>query len=106
MAVPIDKNDKKRGAKMDEELRKILEKRKANIKVVGAGGAGNNTITRMMQIGIEGAETIAMNTDAQDLLYSDADAKVLIGKEITGGLGAGGDPKIGAESAKDVGIGI
>jgi len=86
---------------IDEELRKILETRKANIKVVGSGGAGNNTITRMMEVGIVGAETIAMNTDAQDLLYSDADAKVLIGKEITGGLGAGGDPNIGTEAAKE-----
>jgi hypothetical protein len=75
----------------DEELRKILESRKAEIKVVGVGGAGGNTVSRMMQIGIVGAETVAMNTDAQDLLYTDADKKVLIGKELTGGLGAGAD---------------
>jgi ribosomal protein uS4 len=76
----------------DEELRTILESRKTQIKVVGCGGAGNNTITRLMQVGIVGAETIAINTDAQDLLYTDADKKVLIGKELTGGLGAGADP--------------
>lgn len=90
-----------RNAEMDEELRKILESRKAEIKVVGAGGAGGNTISRLMQVGIVGAETVAINTDAQDLLYTDADRKVLIGKEITGGLGAGADPKVGSEAAKE-----
>ncbi|MEM7828434.1 MAG: cell division protein FtsZ [Candidatus Aenigmatarchaeota archaeon] len=86
---------------VDEELRKILESRKAEIKVVGVGGAGNNTISRLMQVGIVGAETIAINTDAQDLLYTDADRKVLVGKELTGGLGAGADPKVGMEAAKE-----
>ncbi|MEM5793325.1 MAG: cell division protein FtsZ [Candidatus Aenigmatarchaeota archaeon] len=99
MAVPR-KNGFKTN-KYDEELKKFLAKKKANIKVIGSGGAGNNTITRMMQVGIEGVETIAMNTDAQDLLYSDADKKLLIGKEVTGGLGAGGDPKVGNEAAKE-----
>jgi cell division protein FtsZ len=85
----------------DEELRAILEQRKTQIKVVGAGGAGNNTITRLMQVGIVGAETVAVNTDAQDLLYTDADKKVLIGRELTSGLGAGANPQIGMESAKE-----
>ena len=102
MAVPLDKKRRERKMQeIDEELRKILESKKANIRVVGTGGAGNNTITRLMEVGIVGAQTIAINTDAQDLLYSDADIKVLIGKEITGGLGAGGDPKIGTEAAKE-----
>lgn len=91
----------RRASEYDEELREILEKRKTQIKVVGAGGAGNNTITRLMQVGIVGAETIAVNTDAQDLLYTDADKKVLIGRELTGGLGAGADPKIGMEAARE-----
>ena len=86
---------------MDDDLRKLLEAKKASIKIIGAGGAGNNTISRLMQVGIVGAEAIAVNTDAQDLLYTDADIKILIGKEITGGLGAGADPKIGEESAKE-----
>jgi len=90
-----------RTTETDEELRKILESRKAEIKVVGIGGAGGNTLSRLMQVGIVGAETIAINTDAQDLLYTDADRKVLIGKELTGGLGAGADPKIGNEAAKE-----
>ena len=85
----------------DEELRKLLESRKADIKVVGSGGAGGNTVSRLMQVGIIGAESVAINTDAQDLLYTDADAKLLIGKEITGGLGAGADPKVGEEAAKE-----
>src|SRR3989344_8848344 len=88
-------------APADEELRKILESKKAEIKILGAGGAGGNTISRLMQGGGVGAETIAINTDAQDLLYTDADIKILIGKEITGGLGAGADPKVGEESAKE-----
>src|SRR3989338_3186607 len=85
----------------DEDLRKLLESKKAVIKVIGTGGAGGNTISRLMQVGIVGAETIAVNTDAQDLLYTDADIKILIGKEITGGLGSGADPRIGEEAAKE-----
>jgi cell division protein FtsZ len=90
-----------RDEEMDEELRRILESRKAEIKVIGIGGAGGNTISRLMQVGIVGSETVAVNTDAQDLLYTDADRKILIGKDITGGLGAGADPNIGAEAAKE-----
>ena len=90
-----------RDDEMDEELRRILESRKAEIKVVGVGGGGGNTVSRLMQVGIVGAETIAVNTDAQDLLYTDADKKILIGKDITGGLGAGADPSVGTEAAKE-----
>ncbi len=97
VAVPSRRHD----PQADEELRKILESRKAEIKVAGIGGAGGNTIARLMQIGIVGAESIAINTDAQDLLYTDADQKVLIGKELTGGLGAGADPHVGEEAAKE-----
>ncbi len=88
-------------APIDEELKKLLESKKAEIRVIGCGGAGGNTISRLMQVGIVGAETIAVNTDAQDLLYTDADVKILIGKEITGGLGAGADPRVGEEAAKE-----
>ncbi|MEM5777553.1 MAG: cell division protein FtsZ, partial [Candidatus Aenigmatarchaeota archaeon] len=102
MAIqPFLKKTVRKESKIDEELKKLLEEKKANIKVVGSGGAGNNAITRMMQTGIQGVYTIAVNTDAQDLLYSDADFKLLIGKELTGGLGAGGDPKVGMEAAKE-----
>lgn len=86
---------------LDEELEDLLSKQKATIKVVGAGGGGNNTINRMTEVGIVGAETIAVNTDAQDLLYTTADKKVLLGKEISKGLGAGSIPKIGEEAARE-----
>ena len=85
----------------DEELRRLLESRKADIKVVGSGGAGGNTVSRLMQVGIVGAETIAINTDAQDLLYTSADKKILIGREVTRGLGAGSNPKMGEEACKE-----
>lgn len=85
----------------DADLQELLKKKKANIVVVGCGGAGNNTISRLMQIGIEGAKTIAVNTDAQDLLYTDSDEKILIGKDITEGLGAGANPKVGEAAAKE-----
>ncbi|MBN2517604.1 MAG: cell division protein FtsZ [Candidatus Altiarchaeota archaeon] len=85
----------------DEQLMKLIDGLKTSIKVVGVGGAGCNTITRLSEIGIEGAETITMNTDAQDLLYSLADKKVLLGPELTGGLGAGADPSVGENCAKE-----
>lgn len=86
---------------VDEELEKLLSQKKARIKVIGAGGAGNNTVSRISEIGIVGAETIVVNTDAQDLLNSTADKKLLIGKELTGGLGGGSDPNVGREAAKE-----
>jgi len=86
---------------IDKELEEILAKQKAKIKVIGTGGAGNNTINRVTEVGVTGAETIAINTDAQDLLYTTADIKVLIGREITNGLGAGSIPKVGEEAARE-----
>ena len=93
--MPTKKHD------IDEELERLLAKQKATVKVIGTGGGGNNTINRITEVGIEGAETIAMNTDAQDLLYTTADKKILLGKELTGGLGAGSIPKIGEEAAME-----
>ncbi len=92
---------KKANQEIDEELQKIIAGHKTRIKVIGCGGAGNNTINRIFEVGIKGIETIAINTDAQDLLYTSADKKLLIGKELTHGLGAGSNPKIGEESAKE-----
>ncbi|WP_461865624.1 cell division protein FtsZ [Thermococcus sp.] len=86
---------------VDEELRRLLEQIQAKIYVVGIGGAGCNTVNRMMQVGIQGAKIIAVNTDAQDLLKIKAHKKILIGKELTRGLGAGNDPKMGEEAAKE-----
>lgn len=85
----------------DRELEKLLTSKKARIKVIGCGGAGKNTISRISEIGILGAETIALNTDAQDLLYTNAERKLLIGKELTGGLGTGSNPKLGMEAAEE-----
>lgn len=86
---------------MDAELEALLTQHKARIKVVGCGGGGNNTINRISEVGIEGAETVAINTDAQDLLYTTSDHKILIGRELTKGLGAGAIPKVGEDSARE-----
>ena len=86
---------------LDAELEELLSNQKAKIKVIGTGGSGCNTINRISEVGIMGTETIAVNTDAQDLLYTTADKKILIGKDLTKGLGAGGIPKVGEESAKE-----
>nr|AIF00792.1 cell division protein (ftsZ) [uncultured marine group II/III euryarchaeote KM3_139_C07] len=85
----------------DKELEGILSKQKATIKVIGTGGAGNNTINRISEVGVTGADIVAINTDAQDLLYTTADKKILIGKETTKGMGAGSIPKIGEEAARE-----
>ncbi|MDO8656504.1 MAG: cell division protein FtsZ, partial [Nanoarchaeota archaeon] len=86
---------------IDEELQKIIASHQTRIKVIGCGGAGNNTLNRISEVGIKGISTIAVNTDAQDLLYTNAEKKVLLGKELTRGLGAGSNPKIGEEAAKE-----
>ncbi len=86
---------------IDAELEQLLSKQKATIRVVGCGGGGNNTINRMSEVGIVGVETIAVNTDAQDLLYTTANKKILIGRELTKGLGAGSEPRLGEEAARE-----
>ena len=86
---------------VDEELEALLSRSRAAIKVVGTGGGGNNTINRITEVGVKGAETIAINTDAQDLLYTTADKKVLIGRDLTRGMGAGSVPKLGEEAARE-----
>jgi cell division protein FtsZ len=70
------------------------------IVVVGCGGAGNNTVNRLYNIGVEGAETIAINTDKQHLQMVEADTRVLVGKSLTQGLGAGGDPEMGERATE------
>jgi len=70
------------------------------ITIVGCGGAGNNTVNRLYNIGIDGAETIAINTDKQHLDNIRADKKILVGKTLTRGLGAGGYPEVGAKAAE------
>jgi cell division protein FtsZ len=73
----------------------------AVIKVVGAGGGGTNAVSRMVDAGIRGVEFVAVNTDAQALQACDADIKLSIGSELTRGLGAGGNPDVGAGAAAE-----
>ena len=73
----------------------------AVIKVVGIGGGGVNAVNRMIEVGLKGVEFIAINTDAQALLMSDADVKLDVGRELTRGLGAGADPEVGKKAAED-----
>src|SRR5947209_670071 len=73
----------------------------AVIKVVGIGGGGVNAVNRMIESGLKGVEFIAMNTDAQALLMSEADVKLDIGRETTRGLGAGSNPEVGARAAEE-----
>ncbi|MCL2781286.1 MAG: cell division protein FtsZ [Actinomycetia bacterium] len=73
----------------------------AVIKVVGVGGGGVNAVNRMIEVDLKGVEFIAINTDAQALLMSDADVKLDVGRELTRGLGAGADPEVGRKAAED-----
>src|ERR1044072_8975012 len=73
----------------------------AVIKVAGIGGGGVNAVNRMIEVGLHGVEFIAVNTDAQALLMSDADVKLDIGRELTRGLGAGANPEVGRKAAED-----
>ncbi|MDI6886044.1 MAG: cell division protein FtsZ [archaeon] len=85
----------------DDELEEALKKARTIIKVIGCGGSGTNTMQRMTEEGIFGAELYALNTDAQHLLFSKVDRKLLIGKKTTRGLGAGSIPRLGEEAAKE-----
>ncbi len=91
----------RRRSRVDEELEELLASRRSLIKVVGCGGAGNNTINRISDVGVEGADIIALNTDAQDLLYTNAAIKILLGKDLTTGLGTGSNPELGFEAARE-----
>jgi len=94
-------NDMQSLSDVDRALLELINESKVRITVVGCGGAGNNAINRLTMEGIEDAKTVAINTDAQQLIKTKADEKVLIGKNLTRGLGAGGDPNKGEESAKE-----
>src|SRR4051812_10389171 len=73
----------------------------AVLKVIGVGGGGTNAVNRMIEHGLTGCEFIAVNTDAQALLMSDADVKIHIGAKVTRGLGAGADPEVGRAAAHE-----
>ncbi|MDD4307615.1 MAG: cell division protein FtsZ [Thermoplasmata archaeon] len=85
----------------DEELERILAGLKTNIKIVGCGGGGSNTVNRLVESGILGADLYALNTDAQHLLTIHSPHKILIGRRSTKGLGAGALPQIGEEAARE-----
>ncbi|RLI16969.1 cell division protein FtsZ [Candidatus Bathyarchaeota archaeon] len=83
---------------VDEGIRQLGS---CHIVVIGVGGAGNNTVTRLMEMGVAGAECIAVNTDALHLTASKAHRKILIGEKLTRGLGVGGDPKLGRAAIEE-----
>jgi len=87
--------------RVDQELEEILRGLKTNIKIIGVGGAGTNTISRVYDEGIVGAETFAANTDAQHLLVLRVPHKILLGRRVTRGLGAGSLPQVGEEAARE-----
>jgi cell division protein FtsZ len=90
------------GEMTEEELASVVDDLETKITVVGCGGAGGNTVTRMTEEGIHGAKLVAANTDAQHLADEvEADTKILIGRKRTGGRGAGSVPKIGEEAAQE-----
>ncbi len=85
----------------DTELTELLKQLKTSIKIIGCGGSGSNTITRIFDSNIKDVELIAANTDAQHLLITRSQKKILLGKRATRGLGAGALPEIGAEAVKE-----
>jgi cell division protein FtsZ len=103
VAEKKEKGKKKSSTHSNNDLLEMLEHNKAKIMVIGCGGGGSNTIERMAEIGIEGATTLALNTDAQDLLTTNSNKKILIGRKLTRGLGAGSDPSIGESAARESG---
>jgi len=94
-------NDSLTHQSTDKELEEVLASLTTTIKVIGCGGAGTNTIARCLAAEITGAELVAINTDAQHLLMTSAPKKILIGRHLTHGLGAGSLPQIGEEAAKE-----
>lgn len=85
----------------DKELEDIVKSLHVSIKILGCGGGGSNTINRLSEAGVVGAQLIALNTDAKHLLAIHAPKKILIGKRITKGLGAGAIPEVGEQAAQE-----
>lgn len=96
-----DKNLSAMTVNKNQEIEALLQSHQTRIRVVGCGGGGNNTVTRLMEVGVTGVDTLVINTDAQDLLSAKADDKILIGRVLTKGLGGGSNPQIGEESARE-----
>ncbi|WP_010477380.1 cell division protein FtsZ [Thermococcus zilligii] len=98
--IKLDLDDEKKVEKKQDFAGEEFDEDLIKISIVGVGGSGNNTITRLYELGVEGAELIAMNTDAQALRHAKAHKKLLLGKEITQGKGSGGDPEVGYRAAE------
>ncbi|NYZ60275.1 cell division protein FtsZ, partial [Candidatus Micrarchaeota archaeon] len=88
-------------SKEDEEIMRFIEESRPKVFVVGAGGSGTNTIDRLFELGVDGVTLIGINTDARHLLKIRANRKILIGKQLTKGRGAGSNPEIGLSAAKE-----
>ena len=86
---------------INKELEEFADVNNAKIVVIGVGGMGNNSVNRLQLLGVSGAKTIAVNTDKQHLLTIHADKRILIGKDVTKGLGAGGYPHVGKQAAEE-----
>src|SRR5712691_5346500 len=91
----------RRGSRTEERIMQAPQNYLAVIKVVGIGGGGVNAVNRMIEAGLRGVEFVAMNTDAQALLMSEADVKLDIGRDTTRGLGAGSNPEVGKRAAEE-----
>ncbi len=105
-----EKSEKRDDADSRKEVRRKMSARKtshgsvnsqANIKVIGLGGGGSNAVNRMIEMGLQGVEFIAVNTDSQALMLSKAPIRLRIGERITRGLGSGGNPEIGRKAAEE-----
>lgn len=95
------KSETKASSTDDDEILKFIKQSEQKIYVVGAGGSGGNTLDRLFELGTQGVSLIAMNTDAKHLLKVRANKKIIIGKKVSGGRGAGSNPLVGEESAKE-----
>jgi cell division protein FtsZ len=95
------RSEEKKISSDDEELLKFLKETEQKIIVVGTGGSGTNTLNRLYEMGTQGVITIGMNTDARHLLKIRANKKILLGRKVSGGRGAGSNPLIGEEAAKE-----
>ncbi len=89
------------GSQEDAELEQMLEGLRVDVRIFGCGGGGSNTINRLVESGIHGADLFALNTDASHLLHVNSPHKILLGKRLTRGLGAGALPQVGEEAAKE-----
>ena len=105
--APLEKKDERRAppppppSNDDDELEKVLMGLRVSVKIVGCGGAGCNTINRLVEEGIPDADVYAANTDAQHLLTVHSPRKILMGRRVTRGLGAGALPQVGEEAARE-----